>query len=352
MDENDVQQQEQENGMCVACHLHVIDRNTSQYSELCETCREHYLKLHVPRWVILFLLVIALAVVATATKLPVVIDNYKIYNHARQAESEHRYLTALKDYIEILTKYSDAKDIAIKAIDIAIKSQQFDTAVDILNNYLVGKDVSDTQYNNIMSATALMDKYFETSDKCYAIFNEAETTEDAEQELHVLLLESDSKIDKNLVYYLLSGISQDSDRALEYLRQASGDDWQITIYRAYYGNIQRRNGDIEGAKDTYLLALQLFAEDAASIRGLGILDLLNGQREEGLSSILSAYDLMPDALYAAEAVIITLCENNRRDEALTFYDERVSEGYEFDSELNDYLNGTLSLQGYYGTDGE
>jgi hypothetical protein len=89
------------------------------------------------------------------------------------------------------------------------------------------------------------------------------------------------------------------------------------------------------------------ASDAAALRGISIIRLLEGDSAPALDIMRRAYALDPDIQYMPEALIIALCENDMRDEAMAHLEAYEGGGYIFEQDLRDYLAGTISLVEYY-----
>ena len=83
------------------------------------------------------------------------------------------------------------------------------------------------------------------------------------------------------------------------------------------------------------------------MRGLSILQLLDGQKGPALESMRYAYRLNPYGLYMSEAFIIALCENDLRDEATAVLESIVKEGFVIEDDFQAYLDGKTSLKQYY-----
>jgi len=189
--------------------------------------------------------------------------------------------------------------------------------------------------------------------EAYDIFNVEEAAEDAStevlpfvhQELEALLLEEN--FDKTLIYYYLGSISQDAETAIKYFKLSTEQNAVCTYVYSFYGNTLRREGEFDRARQVYRAALALNACDALSWRGLGVLQLLEGQKSLGLESIQYAYKIEPNGLYVPEALVIALYENGLRDDAMALLDRLIADGFQPEEDFQGYLDGNVSLEQYY-----
>ena len=104
---------------------------------------------------------------------------------------------------------------------------------------------------------------------------------------------------------------------------------------------------MDEAKQVYQHALELNACDATAMRGVSILQLLEGEKALSLKTIQRAYEIEPYGLYIAESLAIALCENDMRGEAETLLEQLVGEGLQIEEDLQGYMYGNLTLQQYY-----
>ena len=94
-----------------------------------------------------------------------------------------------------------------------------------------------------------------------------------------------------------------------------------------------------------LLSKDKYSDGA--LRGLAIIRLLEGNKEEGLNLAYKAFDTNPDGLYVWETYIIALKENDKNSETDDQIKEYLAAGYELDEDTQNYLEGEISLYDYY-----
>lgn len=348
-------EQKSDETLCVVCKERERDHSKSSRSVLCKECREEHLKLRIPTGIKLFLIAVLVSFVASLFMLPRALANYRTYIAAGRNMRARQYSSACDKYMSLLETYSNSIPITMKASEAALSAQRFGDLAYIFDTYWAGRQLSDSEYATAMEYSDFLDRYIATVDEITAIFSKVESeqqeddtpaaTGSVHDELKTLLLRDD--MDLSLVYYYLGRTTPDIEEAVSYLGLATEQDPRVTFPYAYYGNALRRAGDLEGARDVYQEALIRNAEDANAIRGMSVLELLEGDLELALISARQAYDLDPTGPYIPETLIIMLRENGLLDEADAVLDEITAQGFEIEPDFAEYLEGKVTAKDYY-----
>jgi len=314
------------------------------------------IKLSIPPMLKVFLVVVCAVFLFSMIFFVPVISDFREYVAAGKHMKAREFSFAYDKYRMLLEEYSFSVPLILKTADAAMSAQYIGYLAEVVDNYIMDKNLSDNEYYDVMEYVDFLDRYFGTyydvDDILYELGETFSEDDDPDlvgqflrDRLKELLLSDDS--DKTYIYYLLASMAEDAEIALEYFRLSTQQDARCTYTYAHYGNVLRRAGDFNEARQVYMKALELNACDALSWRGLGVLDMLEGQKSLGLESIRLAYEIEPYGLYVPEALIIALIENGMRDEAMEFIDMIVSEGFQFDEDILDYLDGAVSMEHYY-----
>ena len=342
-------------GRCVQCRARERDLSENSQSMLCAECRQKCLALRVPMGIRIFLVLVCAVFLLSVCFLPPVLATYKTYLTAGKHMQGREYALAYRNYNGLLQEYSGSVTIALKAADAALSAQYFPELSQTVNDYLVGKPLSDTDYNRAMGFVNELDFYGLTYEKIEGVIEQAQKDVpdpaskefvDAVSSRCAELLTQDG-IDKAQVYYVMGSVASDAEESASYLKLATEQDPKYTYPYAYYGTALRRLGKLDEAKGIYEKALSLNACDAQSMRGVGVLLLLQGDAAEGLAEIQRAYAIEPYDLYIADTLIVALNENGQGEEALELRDELAAQGAEFVADLGEYLDGKISLKQYY-----
>ncbi|MCL2539787.1 MAG: tetratricopeptide repeat protein, partial [Oscillospiraceae bacterium] len=308
--------------LCVNCNERDIDFSENELSLLCSECRQQYLKLAVPPRIKLFLVAVCVVFLfATVSFIPV-LTSYRTYLEAEKHMRAKEYSFAYKKYYEVLEKYSYSVGLVLKTSDAAMSAQYFGELAYIFDDYLVGKNLNDKDYQRALKHSDFLSLYYRTCQEIDDIFEAANDAYDIEDDstelrgfirlkLEELLL--NEELDKTVIYYTLALVTDDRTEAAEYLRLSSEQDPRQTYPYAFYGNSLRRMGEYDKARRVFQKAVELNANDALAWRGLGVLQLLEGQKDSGLESIRLAFEIEPYGLYVAEALIIALNDNGQRE---------------------------------------
>lgn len=331
--------------LCSACKKNEIDTSENRESKLCSDCRHTYLELKVPLWVTSFMAIILILIISSATLIPATFDDFKSYRNAQKFANQHKYAQSTTEYLTILGKYKSKKEIVLDALDSAIGAQNFEVAAYIFDTYLVGKRLTDEEYQRTVSISEFLSRFSNSIELCESVLKDADKAEDITTALLENIKRSD--IDAAYLYFVIGRTNPDPEIRKQYLLISTQQNDRCTYPLAYYGNELRREGSYDKASEVYHRALVRNASDTYAMRGEGILMQINGDFAGGLEKIREAYDINPNELYINDALIIALCENGMREEATEFMEARFAEEYKFDQAFYDYMDGKVSMVKYY-----
>ena len=322
---------------------------------MCHECREQQIRYPFPKKMLPAVALILVLMVFAMARTPMVLRCYKSYTEAPELAEEGDIYPALLGLQSVLDEYPESVPVAERMIDLAMAHGYYDAAAYVLNEYMEGKSVSDATYSRLTGYANRMNRYYETIDKVSEVF--AGITEDmSEQEQKdgleqirngLLTLTSDTAYDNALLYYYLSAVTEDQDQALAYLQSSVEAGNPPLVVHVAMGTNLRRRGDLEGAQKAYDTALKQDRNDAGALRAMGILKMLQGDKEEGLSYVQKAYDLNPEEAYVRETLIIALMECGKTEEAEQMKQQFTGEGIVFDGEFETYLSKDVELYNYY-----
>lgn len=157
----------------------------------------------------------------------------------------------------------------------------------------------------------------------------------------------DKEYDKAIKLFYLAMLEEDPKNSISLLEEACELEPEYTFMIAYIGNIQRGYGMKEEAFKTYEKALELNKTDYMAIRGIGILELLSGNKEKGLELARQAFEIEPFGVYVPETLVIALWENGKLEEAQELIEHHKQNEYVFEQELDSYLKGNLTMEEYF-----
>jgi len=338
--------------LCVKCNQKRKDKHENKHSELCSNCRDEQLKIRIPSKIILFIGLICIVIIISLFNAIGSIERYSSYLDAKKHIEKKEYLFAYQNYANLLEEYAYSKDMAFKTIQTALDAQYISDAAYYFDEYIAGKELDDYNYEK---AGVLLDKinhYFDTYYAVEEIMKNLDSETDYEtyqfkvrEELKLLAQDRDT--DKTQINYYRALFSYTPNEAKEYYELSIAADEQFTYSISVYGNALRRNQEFDAAKDMYNYGLSLNACDGDSLAGLGKIELLIGDKKKGLELIEKAYLMEPYSIYMPDAYIIALNENGLVDKIDEVRIAANEAGYEFDNEIDQYLNKEISLWEYY-----
>lgn len=351
----DVQNNDYAQYRCRRCQIRAIDTTENPASCLCAECRNDLIKLRIPIPVWLISGVVLVAMIAAFVLAIPNMQDYGKYRRAPKQAKEGYILTALNDMVDIADKYPFDEKAAIRLADIGMQYGYYDYAAYAIDNYLVGKEVNDTDYAKLNRYIDKLDLYYATYDTAQQLAAAMNSTEDLQtysegmQNYYEGLKKclGEQEYDQALVNYYLSYVTADMQEREGYLKECIQED--ATYFDAYaqLANLYRREGKLELANELADRAYKINKEDYSVLRSKAILALLANELEQGLTYARNAYEIYAEGDYVIDTYIVALASNNRLEEAKQIKEEYAEEGYYFDDDMESFLAGNMTLQEYY-----
>ncbi len=406
--------------LCKRCRRRRIDRSENPESILCKECREELIKLKVPPMIagvsigVAILVIICMVMIGAGYAGRILgrmgddaasyvsekseekteaddEDDYSVPDEedAEDTEDTGLSLTDIDDeaseilvqsvadtgmvvssmdhMLENLEENPDSMVTAIALVEIAMKYSYYDYAAYTIENYLVGKSVSDAVYDRINGYIEIINKYYDTYDvvdELWSGYSELLTTletEELDQETYeqeymqliqnfhdeIEIYVGDEDYDQAFLYYQLAGVCQDEEERIQHLEDCLSADENYFDAKAQLGVHYRRQGDLEQARAMLEGAYAVNKEVYSVLRGLATVELVEGNLEEGLAYAKEAYDMYPEGTYVVDTYLIALTANGQLEEAETLISEWEEMDYQFDDDFYAFQSGEMTLEQYY-----
>lgn len=342
---------EAQSDICKICGIGRIDFSENSKSCICKKCREEKIRYPIPK-IFYGVVVILIALICIAmVQFPSGIKMYKTYKSIDKRVADGYTWSALLDMNEMLEKYPNSLTLALKATDIAMEHDYYDKAAYYIHTYIEGKTLEDGTYNRITQYANQLNVYYNTADAIQKIYTEAVNKDPddvvtyLQSQFEDLLM--DSNYDQALVYYSLGYIEPDNAKRIEYMHECLLIDPNNFYATAEIANVYRRQGDLSRARKLLESVYQRNKEASAILRSLSVVEMLEGNLEQGLIYAESAYKNGSEGNYVADTYIIALYSNGQAESAKQVKAECEGKNYYFDEQLESFLNGSISLQEYY-----
>ena len=337
---------------CGACGHGMIDRSENTDSVLCSACRERFIRYPVPKLFIVFSAVIVVLLGFAFIRFPKVIKSYKIYVKAEAKAANGDIVEAIQGLHTVVEQYPGSVPVAVRLTDIAMEGGFYDDASYVISNNLSGKKIEANTVARLNRYIDKLDRFFHTYDTVQNMQSQLEEAKSKEEVLqtgydYLNQLLSDPEQDKALVYYYMSMFAGDAGQARSCLENSIQEDDNMLDAKVQLATLSRRQGDLQYAENCYNQVLLADKTYSSASRGLAIIRLLEGKKEEGLNLVSYAYEQNPEGDYVWETYLIALKENAKNTDADALVKEYVSKGNELDADIKSYLDGNLSLHDYY-----
>ena len=314
-----------------------------------ESNNETALTLSIPVGIKIFMAAILIFTIFMLAQLPSVVSMHRTHRSADENRLARNFYPAMMYYLTVLERHNNNTEIILNAIESAMGAQHFHVASYILDTHIVGRMLSDYDYNRAVYFDNLLEKHFEAQNLVFELleyhYPTDYNTDALISDLHALLRHEN--IDLSNVFFILSLITEDSHARLNYLRLSVRQNPNFTYTFAHYGNALRRAGYFDYAMYVYQEALHRNASDTFSMRGIGVLNLLAGEYAEGMRIIRRASEINPNTPFMTETFVIALNENGMRNEAIALMNSRIAEGHDFAQDFHDYMDGIVSLAEHF-----
>lgn len=311
----------------------------------------------IPLLILLFLLVSLILAGISMTRFPKSLSEYKVYRRAEERAHSGETAAALQELFEVLEEHPNSLPLILELMDLSMESGYYDQAAYVFNEYLVGKNLSDSQYARMMRYSRRLDSYYLTYDSIESLMTELEaivgqdTSEKALKEQaewlrsEISALHEDAGQDQAFLYYYDAMFAPTQEEQYNFLKKAYETDPELFDVRVLLANAERSRGNFTEAYEYLNMALSKEGQDAGALRGLAVLSMLEEKPEEALAYARQAYDLGPDGLYVRDTYLIALHVNGYEEQAMIEEIETL-EG-ELEEDTRQLLNGEMSLQDYY-----
>lgn len=335
---------------CKNCQTRIIDKSENPNSVLCRQCREELIHYPIPKWIYVLAAVIVVLVAVSFVFLPESLKIYRTVEGAEKRADEGYIFSTLSDLNTIAEQNPSSNQAALKLVDVAMEHGYYDYAAYALDTYLVGEEVSDSEYYRLEAYTDVLDRYYNTYDAYDVMLSESSAADENAAQKVVLQLQElleNPDYDPATVYYYMGYSSLDDKVRCEYFEKCYQIDSTYTDAAAQAGNSYRRAGDLSKARELVTSAYEEDKESPSVLRSLAVIEMLDGNTDFALSLAEEAYQLNQDEYYVADTYLIALSVNGQSDRARELKASMETEGYEFDEELEMFIDGELTLKEYY-----
>lgn len=342
-EQNVVLESQRDPNICAACEQSQVDRSKSSNSVLCTECREKFIKYPVPKRIYIFLIIIAILTAIAYSRTPEVIASYKVYSDADKLIEQHQYYYAEQKLDQLEQKYTSSKPIVIKLLEVAMVRCEYEKATKIINEHLVGKELSELELQKVQNYANELEAKSLTISKIDEIFKQQKDKKEVFNELNKAL--NEPQYSKDMLYFYMATTTENDVQ--KYLQKGINEDSRFLLAKAKLGDILRAKGKVSEAKDMYEQVLLVDKTNAYALRGMAIIEMLQGNKQQGLVLAKQAYEIQKFDGYIPETLIVALCENGKRQEAKEFIKELAKNQYTYIKDLNTYLNSKTTLRNYY-----
>jgi len=334
---------------CKKCQTRSIDKSENPNSVLCKQCREEAIHYPIPKGLVVIGILIVAMLLISFVKFPTGLKNYKTVEGAERKAANGYIYSTLVD-LDAIAEQVSSNSVPMKMVNIAMEYGYYDFAAYAMDAYLAGEEVSDSEYEQLENYADEIELYYNTCDACDEIISSADyANEDVNEELidQFYELMVYPEYDIATIYYYMGYISSDKTASSVYFEECYNMEPNYTDAAAQVADYYRRIGDFVKAREFLTEAYEMDKETTSVLRSLAIVESLEGDLSKGLSLAEEAYRLNVEGNYVADTYIIILAANGDIEGAQSIKDSLEQEGYQFEDDVQDFLDGKLTLEEYY-----
>lgn len=308
----------------------------------------------IPIWVWVFLLLIVILDIIGLQHFPDAFAEYRVYMTAENRIANGETSAAIADLYKLSSEHTNSQSVVIKTIDLSMENGYYDVAAYVMDNYLNGMDVDEPDYSRMTSYGTKLQKYYTTYDAIDQIvkkYSDSEESVNIDNYAIIKALEAmlnDPEQDYAVVHYYLGAFSwEDIENAKNEMQQSYDINPECFDVRVQLGVMYRQLGEYEKTKKLNQEALLKDNSDSGALRSAAIIQMIEGDLEDGVATAKKAYLANPDDLYVRETYLIALTKSSQKEEALKIQNEMTAAGETLEADAVKLLNGDITLKDYY-----
>lgn len=315
---------------------------------LCLECRQHFARYPVPKLIKVFAVVILAIMTYSLVSFPKSLSAGIAYERGLRAESESKYMTAVREYEKAAEIFPNSFIVNGKLFVASVRNSQFDLAEHALAK-IKGKESSDSKEIEVIDqaneAMSHLDHYYNMSESLYNLLNHY-----SQSSLDVMADKLSEFITQNpdeyWANYYYAGILFDLEKyneAKTFYLKALNMQPDIYEFRLGAAAAYRQTGEFDKAIAECNAVLTANAEYADAFASLSKIQLKQHQYEKALKSAAAAYSLDGSNYNAIYTMCLAYHFNGMiddRDTIMTLLKETESQYYE---SIKDIIDGRSKL---------
>lgn len=277
-------------------------------TDLCEECREEFIKFPVPLWIkmvsIIILFIMLFGLISFKNPLTAAVN----YERGLNAEKELKYVTAQIAYKKALKKFPKSQLLKSRLFISLVKGDDLAQAEKIYDEIMKMEYSDDDLFNEVQSAVDLYGKSFFLTEEIEKIIK----NQNLSLSQKISGLENLSKSNKNgnmygTYYYLGEGYfaNQEYEKSIEALNNAYNLNKDFYFLKISTAAAYKELGNYEKAKKELDVIFKFNKEYEPSYVYLSFINLREHNYKDALINAEKAYSLNKNDLDAVEAIVIS-----------------------------------------------
>ena len=330
----------------ICCNCEEKEALKDYPTDLCENCREAYIKYPVPIWIKALSVIVLIVVIFSLMHFKSSLIGAVNYERGLKAEKELKYVTAQNAYKKALDQFPESQLLKSRLFIASVKGDNLEEIEKIYDEILEMKysNTDNDLFNEVQSAMDLYAEYFfMTEDIKNIVENQNLSINQIISSLNNLTKSGNNENICGAYYYLgtIYYSNAEYEKAIEYFDVVHSMRPEIYFFKIPKATCYTELGNYEKAKEVLKETFVFNKEYQLAYVSLSFINLKEHNYEEALKNAQQAYSINKSNLDAVDALAISnhyLKNENERDKYIKILEEN---NYSDINRVKDIVNGKI-----------
>lgn len=329
----------------ICCNCEEKEALKDYPTDLCENCREAYIKYPIPIWIKALSVIVLIVVIFSLMHFKSSLIGAVNYERGLKAEKELKYVTSQNAYKKALDQFPESELLKSRLFITSVKGDNLDQSDKFYNEILkiTYYDRDKDLFSEVQSAVDLYEKYFFTEELEKIVQNENFSIDQLISGLENLAKSDNNENIGGIYFYLGSAYyeNKEYEKAISALDTAYSINPDMYSFKIPKSTAYRELGNYEKAKEVLKETFTFNKEYVPAYVSLSFINLKEHNYEEALKNAQQAYSIDKNSLSGVTALAISshyLKNENERDKYIKILEE--NNYYDIDRVKN-IVNGKI-----------
>lgn len=329
----------------ICCNCEEKEALKDYPTDLCENCREAYIKYPIPIWIKALSVIVLIVVIFSLIHFKSSLIGAVNYERGLKAEKELKYVTAQNAYKKALDQFPESQLLKSRFFVSSVKGDSDVEETRKIYDEIVEMEYYDTKlFDEVQSAIDLYGKHFFATEELNQILENQTTT--INQKINAIkdIIQYNGTEKNGGAYYYLGLVyyaNFEYEQAISAFDSAYSINPEIYFFKIPTATCYSDLGNYEKAKEVLKETFIFNKEYGPAYVSLSFINLKEHNYDEALKNAKEAYSINKNNLDAIEAIAISnhyLKNENERDKYIKILEEN---NYSDINRVKDIVNGKI-----------